>query len=133
MALCTAAFGGEKGLHQLPGKGMSHDEATKAHHVQIVVLDALMRRKGLMDQTGANSHDFVCRDRRPNTTSTDAYPSIHVSRGNGAGERHNEIRIIVVDFGLPVAEIDYFVTGLTQPSGSPKDRKSTRLNSSHRS
>jgi hypothetical protein len=73
---------------------MPHDEAAKAHHIQIVVLDALVRRKAFVDQAGTNSHDFVRRDGRTDPAATDTHPPIHVSRGNGVGQRHNEIRII---------------------------------------
>ena len=111
MAFGATELGGEKCLYQFPGKGMSHDESPKTHHIQIVVLDALMRREAFMDQAGTNSNNFVCRDRRPDTTSTDAYPSIDVSRGNRVGERHNEIRIIVVLVRLPITKIDHLVTG----------------------
>jgi hypothetical protein len=94
-----------------------YDEAPKAHYIQIVVFNTLMRRKVFVDQAGSNSNDFVCRDRRPDTTSTNAYSSIHVSRRNGAGKRHNEIGIIVVFSRLAITEIDHLVTGLTHPSG----------------
>jgi hypothetical protein len=91
-----------------------NDKPPEAHHIQIVIFDALMRRKVLVDQAGSNSHDFVRSDRRPNTTSTDAYPSIYASGGNGAGKRHDKIGIIVVFSRLAITEIDYLVTKLAQ-------------------
>ena len=96
---------------------MSHDETAEAHHIQIIVFDPLMRRKVFMNQAGTNSNDFVGGNGRPDTTSANAYSSIHVSRGNGAGKRNNEIRIIVVFARLAITEIDHFITGLAQPSG----------------
>ncbi len=117
MTLRTAELGREKCLHQLPGKGRSHDESPEAHHIQIIVLDALMRRKGLMDKAGTNSDDFVRGNGRTYATAANAHSALHIAAGNGAGERHDEIRIIVVLVRLPITEINYLVTGLTHLSG----------------
>ena len=92
---------------------MSDYEAPEADHVQIVVLNALMRRKGFMNQAGANSRHFVRNDRCPNAASTDCQAAIHVSVGNGAGQRHDKIRIIIVHLRPSVAEIDHFMTSGT--------------------
>ena len=50
MAICTAESGCEKCLQQFPSERTTHNTAPEADQVQIVVLDALVRRKGIMDQ-----------------------------------------------------------------------------------
>ena len=99
---------------QFPGECVTDHKAPEADHVQIVVLDALVRRKGFMNQAGPNPRHFVRDDRCPNTTSTDGHAAIHLSAGNCAGQRHDKIRIIIVQLRLSVAEINHFMTGVAQ-------------------
>jgi hypothetical protein len=49
MTFCTAGSRGEKCLNQFPGECVTDYEAPEADHVQIVVLDALVRRKGFVN------------------------------------------------------------------------------------
>jgi len=117
MTLRTTEFGGEKCLNQFPGECMPHNEATKTHHVQIIILDTLMGRKGFMDQAGTNPNDFVCGHGCPDATSANANPALHIAAGNGAGKRNNKIRIIIVFFRLTITEIDHLVSTCTQLTG----------------
>ena len=114
MTLRAAESRGEKCLNQFPSECVTDYQAPEADHVQIVVLDALVSRKGLMNQAGPNPCHFVRDDRCPNTASTDGHAALHVSAGNCAGQRYDKIRIIVVQLRLPVAELDHFMTGLAQ-------------------
>src|SRR5208282_2340987 len=50
MTLGTAKPRGQKCLNQFPGECVTHYETPEADHVQSVVLDALVSRKGLMNQ-----------------------------------------------------------------------------------
>src|ERR1039457_3990639 len=75
MTLRAAESRGEKCLNQFPSECVTDYQAPEADHVQIVVLDALVSRKGLMNQAGPNPCHFVRDDRCPNTTSTDGHRS----------------------------------------------------------
>jgi hypothetical protein len=114
MTLRATESRGEKCLDQFPSEGVTDYEAPKADHVQIVILDALVRRKGFMNQAGPNSLHFVRDDRCANTASTDGDAALYLSSSYGAGQRYDKIRIIVVHLRLTVAEIDHFMTGLAQ-------------------
>jgi hypothetical protein len=59
MTLGPAESRGQKRPNQLPSECMPDHKTPQADHVQIVVFDALMSRKRLMDQTRPNSRDFV--------------------------------------------------------------------------
>ena len=78
---------------------MADHKASEADHIQIVVLDALTRRKGLMNQAGPNPRHFVRGDRCSDTASTDGYATIHFSTSDGTGQRYDKIGIVIVDFG----------------------------------
>ena len=62
MTLCAGEFRGEKCLHQFPSEGVADYEAPEADQIQIVVLDALMRRKTFVNQARPNPRHFVRGD-----------------------------------------------------------------------
>ena len=96
---------GEKCLHQFPRESVTDDEATEADHVQVVVLDTLVRRKVFVNQAGANPGHFVRADGCSNPTATDAHAAIHRPGGNRPGQRDDKIRIIIVLFRPTIAEV----------------------------
>ena len=104
----------EKCLHQFPGEGVADHEATETDQVQIVVLDTLVRRKVFVNQAGPDPGHFVCADRSPDTASADSNAAFHRPGGNRAGQRHDEIRIVIVLFRAAVAKVNHFMTGFAQ-------------------
>jgi len=114
MTLRAAESRVEKCLNQFPSERVTDYEAPEADHVQIVVFDALMCRKGFMNQAGPNPRHFVRDDRCANTTSTNGHAALHLSAGNSSGQWHNKVRIIIVQLRLSVAEINHLMTGLAQ-------------------
>ena len=108
---------GEKRLRQFPGEGVTDHEAAKTDQVQIVVLDALMRRKVFMNQAGPNPCHFVRADRCPNPAATNAHAAIHLSGGNCARQWHDEIGIVIVLFRATVTKVNHFMTGFAQFPG----------------
>ena len=73
----AAESGGKECSDQFPGERMADHEAPEADHVQIVVFDALVRRKDFMNQAGPHPHHFVRDDRCSNATSADSHAAIH--------------------------------------------------------
>ena len=114
MTLGAAESRGQKGLHQFPSERVTDYETPEADHVQSVVLDALVRRKGFMNQAGPNPRHFVRDNGCPHTASTDGHAALHLSAGNCARQRHYKIRIIVVRVQSAVAELDYLMAGRAQ-------------------
>jgi hypothetical protein len=62
MAFCTAELRGKKCVDQFPGERVTGYEAAEADHVQIVVLDASVRRRGFENQARPNPRHFVRGD-----------------------------------------------------------------------
>jgi hypothetical protein len=108
---------GEKCLHQFPGESVTDHKAAKADQVQIIVFDALMSRKILMNQAGPHSCHFVRANRCPDTAATNAHTAIHRSGGNRAGQWRDKIRIVIVLFRPTVPEVNHFMSGFTQFPG----------------
>jgi len=105
---------GEKCLNQFPGERMANYEAAETNHVHVVVLNALVRGKRFMDQTRPHTRHLVGGDRCPNTAPTDGHAARYLSAGDGAGQRHDKVRIIIVQLWLSVSKIDHFITGSAQ-------------------
>ena len=100
MTLGAAELRGEKCLHQFPGQRVADNLPSEADHVQIVVLDALVRRKAFVNQTRAHPCHFIRADRCPNPAATDGHATLHLSAGHRAGQRHHKIRIIIIHIRL---------------------------------
>src|SRR5664279_3759294 len=116
MTLRAAEARGEKCLNQFPGECVTDHEAPKADHVQIVVLDTLVRGKSFMDQARAHARHLVGGDGGTDTASTDGHAAIHLPASDGPSQRHNKIRIIVIRVQSAVAEVDYLMASRAQPS-----------------
>jgi hypothetical protein len=114
MALGTAETGEEKCFNQLPGKSMPNDKTTEADQIDVIVLDSLVGRKRVMNQTGSDARHLVGNNRSTDSAAADGNTSLHISSGDCSGQRHDKIRIIVIGHRLPVTEINDFRTGLTQ-------------------
>jgi len=116
MALQATESCREKSLNQFPRDRVAHHEATETNHVQVVVLDPLMRGETLVDQTGPDARDLVGRHTRPYSTPTYRHAAIHFPTGNRVCQRNDKIRIIVIRVRPVAAKIVHVVTGLAQPS-----------------
>jgi hypothetical protein len=107
----------EKCLQQFPGKGVSHHEASKANDVHIVILNALMGGKILVNQARADPGYFVRADRGAHSATANCYAPGHPPGGDHAGERHYKIGIVIIFFRKAITEIDYFMPRSTQFPG----------------
>jgi len=114
VARFAAEAGCEKYPHQLPGFGDTDDPAAEADQVKIVVLDSLMRGKRFVDQAGAHTGDFVGGDTRTHAAAAKGDASIHLSCGDGTGQWHDKVGIVVIGLQLMIAEINDMVAGFTK-------------------
>ena len=122
MTLRSGEFCGEKGLQQFPGKSVADHKAAKTDQVQIVVLDALVRRKVFVNQAGPNPRHLVRADRCPNPAATDAHAAFHRPGGDRPRQRHDKIRVVIVLLRPAVAEVNHFIAGFAQFPGQKPDR-----------
>lgn len=69
-----------------------------------------------MDEPGSHPGYLVCGNRRADTAAAQSDPARNVPTGDRAGERNNEIRVVVVVLGMVGSEVDDLVTGFAQRS-----------------
>jgi hypothetical protein len=72
-----AEFGCEKGLNKVPGDHGPYDPATQTNNVHVIVLDTLPSREVIIDQSSANSRNFVGTDGSTHTASTNRNPALY--------------------------------------------------------
>ena len=72
---CGAAESGvQERLDQFPGERVAHHAAAEANHVQVVVLDPLVGRKCLVDQTCPNAGTLLAATHAPTPLPQTATP-----------------------------------------------------------
>jgi hypothetical protein len=81
----------------------------------VIVLDALLRGKVIVNQTSANALDLVGANRRPNAAAANGDAAIHFARHDGLSERNNEVGIIVVRSQRVSAEVHDFMARRANP------------------
>ena len=62
VTLGLAEFSGQKSLHKVPGHHGPHDPATQTNNVHMIILDSLPSREVIVDQSSADSRNFVDAD-----------------------------------------------------------------------
>ena len=98
-------LGGEERLHEIPGDGRPDGPSAHAQDVEVIVLDALLRGKVVVDEGSADTGDFVGADRRAHTAAADGHAAFYLSGNHGLGERHDEVGIVVLPIQRVCAEI----------------------------
>jgi hypothetical protein len=104
MTLRAAESGGKKCLNQFSSERVTDYEAAEVDHVNVVVLDALVRGKSFMDQARPDARHLVSGDGCTDTASTDGHAAIHLPASDCTGHGHNKIRIIIVPLRLSAAD-----------------------------
>lgn len=105
---------GEKGLNQVPGDGGAGGAAADADEVHVVVLDALLGGKMIVDEAGADAMDFVGANAGADAAAADGDAALNLAGGDGAGEGGDEIGIVVILDEREGAEIGDLVAGLAE-------------------
>jgi len=80
MPLGLTELGGQERLDEIPGHRRSHGSSTHAKDVHVIVLDALLGREMVVDQTGADTLDLVGAHRRADAAAADREAAIHFPR-----------------------------------------------------
>src|SRR5271154_1345391 len=117
MPRSLAKFGGQKCLNQIPRQFRTFDASAQTNDIEIVVLNALLRRKMVLNQTCADSFDFVRANRSTDATAANRDATIHFACRHRPRQWNNEIRIVIVENQLVCAEIINFVTRVAKSGG----------------
>jgi len=114
MAFGAAEARCQKSLNQLPGGRVADDQAAEADHIQVIVLDALVRRKRFMNQARAHTRHLVGGDRGAHAAAANGDAAIYRPGGNCACQWDNKIWIVIVRLRLGVSEIADAMSALAQ-------------------
>ena len=95
---------------------MPNDPPAKADYVEVIVLDALTRRKRFANQARADARHFVSGHASAHSAATDGDAPLHAANRNGARQRNDKIRIIIIRPGHRIPKINDLPTRRTQHS-----------------
>ena len=90
MPVGLTELGGEERLDEIPGDSRPDRPSADTQDVEVIVLDALLRGKVVVDEGGADTGDFVGADRRAHTAAADRHAALHPSGNHCLGERNDE-------------------------------------------
>jgi len=113
MARGAAEFCGEKRLHKIPRDFRADSAPTHAKDVHVIILDTLLRREMIVNETGADTSHFVRANRCADATATNRQTAIHLANHHRSREGNDEIRIVVVGRQRVRAEVHELVPGGT--------------------
>jgi hypothetical protein len=111
VAFRLAEFRCQKSFDKVPSHHGPYDPAPETDNVHVIVLDALPSREMVVDQTGANTRNFVGADGSTHPASANSNPAIYCAGGDRPGQGSNEIRVIVAWLEAFCTEINNFMTG----------------------
>jgi hypothetical protein len=116
MPLGLAELGCEKCIDQVFGHSRSYGPSTHADDVHVVVLNSLLGGEVIVNQRSANPGNLVRTDRGTDAAAADRDAALYVPGGDRAGERYNEVRIIVTRIYAVRSKIDHVVPGFAKMS-----------------
>ena len=86
------------------------DPRPEGEHVHVVVLDALVRRIGVVTDGGADAADLVGRHGRTDPGSTDEDPAIDLAVPDRVPEPRGEVGVVVLGIGSVATEVDQLMS-----------------------
>src|SRR4029079_12218447 len=96
VSIGVGEFGGEKSLDQIPCEFRSFDASAQTDDVEVVVLDALLRRKMILNQTSADAFNFVRANRCADTAAANCHATIHRFSSHCMPKWNDKIGIIIL-------------------------------------
>src|SRR4029077_1950886 len=111
MSIGVGEFGGEKRLDQIPRQFRAFDASAQTDDVEVVVLNALLRRKMILNQTSADAFNFVRTDRCADTAAANRHTTIHRVSGHCLSKWNDEVGIIIIGRQLVSTEVHDLVAG----------------------
>jgi hypothetical protein len=77
VAFGLAELGGQKSFDKVPGQHGPHDPATETNNIHVIVLDPLPSREVIINQSGADSRNFVGADGSTYPASANSNPALY--------------------------------------------------------
>jgi hypothetical protein len=116
MPLGLAELGSEKCIDQVFGHSRSYGPSAHADEVHVVVLNSLLGGEVIVNQPGADPGNLVRADRGTDPAAADREAALYLPGSDCAGERYNEVRIIVTRIHAARSKIDHVVPGFAKMS-----------------
>jgi hypothetical protein len=114
VTLGMAELGSEESLHKVPRDGGADSPTTHANDIHIVVFDSLHGSEVIVNDRCANAWNLVRTHRGANSAAADRYATLDISGGDRAGQRNDEIGVVVGRIHDMRAEIDYLMSRRAQ-------------------
>src|SRR6266481_6850180 len=111
MSLCLTKLGCEKRLDQIPRQFRAFDAPAQTDDIEVVVLNALLRRKMILNQTSADAFNFVRTNRCADTAAANRHTTIHRVSGHSLPKWNDEVGIIIIGRQLVSTEVHDLVAG----------------------
>jgi hypothetical protein len=116
MPLGLAELGCEKCIDQVLGHSGSYGPSAHADDVHVVVLNSLLGGEVIVNQPGADPGNLVRADRGTDPAPADREAALYLSGSDRAGERYNEVRIIITRIHFVRSKVDHVVPRLAKMS-----------------
>jgi len=104
----------QKKSNQFQREGRSNHLSTQAKYVHVVVFDALMGGKDVVDKPGAHTGNLVCGDGRTNTAAAERHAALDFRCGNSPGQWDDEVGVVIRRVQCVCAEVDNIVPRVAQ-------------------
>jgi hypothetical protein len=105
MAIGAAEIGGEENADEFKRELGSDNPGTQTKHIHLIILDALPGGKGIMDQAGADTGDFVGSDAGAHAAAANRDAALDTAGGKRLRHGDDEIGVVIRAIHLIGAEI----------------------------
>ena len=114
VALRAAEASLKKCFDQFPGQRWPDDLPAERKYIHVVVFNALVSRKYIMDETSAHTGNLVCGYGCSHSAAAERQSAIHLASGHSPGHRDDVIRIVVSWAQVKRAEVHNLVARASQ-------------------
>jgi hypothetical protein len=95
MPLGSAEFDGQERVYEFPRHSRPHNSTAHTQNVHIVVFDSLVGGEMVMNQTCANTWEFIGADRGADAAAAHCDTPSYASRSHRLAERNHKIGIVI--------------------------------------
>src|SRR6516162_900131 len=95
VALCPTELTDEKRLNKIPGHGGPNGPAAHTNDIHVIILNPLLSREMIMNESGAYAGDLVGAYRSADAAAADCYPGRHLTRSYRPSKWNYHVGIVV--------------------------------------
>jgi hypothetical protein len=104
----------QKDPDQLPGQRGPDHFSTETTNIHIVIFDALMGTKDMIDESGTHAGNLVCGNGRSHTTAAERHSTFNIPRRDRPGQGDDDIGIVIAGIQLVCTKIHDLEPGVIQ-------------------